>query len=148
MTVELFDINDADRMREALAIRTQVFVEEQGVPPEEEIDAHDRITPDAVHALARDATGRSVGAARYYPLDRRSVQIGRMAVAVEARGIGAGRALLETLCAEARRRGFVRAHLHAQLQAREFYAKAGFEDDGEPLWDAGILHRPMSKRLA
>ena len=135
-------------MHEALAIRTRVFVEEQGVPPDEEVDDHDRQTAGAVHALVRDASARSIGAARFYPLDRHSVQIGRMAVAKDARGAGAGAALLAALCAAARERGFSRAHLHAQVQARDFYAKAGFWDDGAPLWDAGILHQPMSKRLA
>jgi predicted GNAT family N-acyltransferase len=111
-------------MREALAIRTRVFVGEQGVPPEEEVDAHDRSDPQAVHALVREH--------------------GRIRA---ARGAGAGRALLTALVAEARRRGFRRAHLHAQTHARGFYAKAGFHDDGEPLWDAGILHQPMSLEL-
>jgi predicted GNAT family N-acyltransferase len=145
--VELFDIFDATRLAEALAVRTSVFVDEQGVPPEEEIDAHDRNDPTAVHALARAAAG-VVGAGRYYGVDARTVQIGRMAVLAAARGTGAGSALLAALVAEARRRGFVRAQLHAQTHAREFYLKAGFVDDGAPLWDAGILHQPMSHALA
>ncbi len=133
-------------MREALAIRTRVFVGEQGVPPDEEIDAHDLTDPQAVHALVR-FDGRILGAGRFYVTGPRTVQIGRMAVEAQARGGGAGRALLEALVAEARRRGFRRAHLHAQTHARGFYAKAGFSDDGEPLWDAGILHQPMSLEL-
>ena len=59
-----------------------------------------------------------------------------------------GAALLAALCAEARRRGFERAELHAQIHARGFYTRAGFVDDGETLWDAGILHQPMSLQLA
>jgi predicted GNAT family N-acyltransferase len=133
-------------MREALAIRTRVFVAEQGVPPDEEIDAHDLTDLRAVHALVRD-DGRILGAGRFYVSGPRTVQIGRMAVDAAARGSGAGRALLTALLAEARRRGFLQAHLHAQTHARGFYAKAGFSDDGEPLWDAGILHQPMSLEL-
>jgi len=34
------------------------------------------------------------------------------------------------------------------MHARAFYLRAGYYDDGEPLWDAGILHQPMTKRLA
>lgn len=146
MTVELFDISDAERMRAALAIRTRVFVGEQGVPPEEEIDEHDRSDPRAVHAVVR-AGPRVVGAGRFYVREPGTVQIGRMAVEPASRGTGAGRALLEALVAEARRHGFRRAHLHAQTHARGFYLKAGFLDDGEPLWDAGILHQPMSLEL-
>jgi predicted GNAT family N-acyltransferase len=134
-------------MSRALAIRLRVFVEEQGVPPEEEIDAHDRDDPVALHALARDPSGTPVGTGRYYVGEPGVVQIGRMAVLAEARGTGAGSALLRALVAEARRRGYRRAHLHAQVHAREFYLKSGFSDDGETLWDAGILHQPMSLEL-
>jgi len=71
-----------------------------------------------------------------------------MAVDSGARGAGVGAAILMALVNEARRRGFTRAHLHAQDHATEFYRKAGFVEDGEPLWDAGIYHMPMTLRLA
>ncbi len=63
--VELFDIADAERMSRALAIRLRVFVEEQSVPPDEEVDAHDRTDTDAVHAIALDETGRPTGTGRF-----------------------------------------------------------------------------------
>ncbi len=147
MRVELFAASDAERMREALALRLRVFVEEQGVPPEEEVDAHDRPEARSVHALVFDGE-RSIGAGRFYVRDAHSVQIGRMAISAEARGRGAGMLLLAALGNEARRRGHERAHLHAQMHARAFYLRAGYVDDGEPLWDAGILHQPMSKILS
>jgi predicted GNAT family N-acyltransferase len=144
--VELFDIHDAERLGEALAIRLRVFVDEQGVPLELEIDEHDRIGDDAVHALVLEG-GTAIGTGRFYALDAASVKIGRMAISIEWRAKGAGTRLLESLIAEARRRSFTRARLDAQTIAAEFYRKAGFEDDGEPLWDAGILHQPMVKQL-
>jgi predicted GNAT family N-acyltransferase len=151
--VELFDITDTDRLKAAFAIRMRVFVVEQGVPPEEEIDDHDRSDRQAVHALAlrepRDLTS-ALGAGRFYVSehDADTVQIGRMAVDAAARGTGVGAAILAALVAEARRRGFTKAHLHAQTHASEFYRKAGFYDDGATLMDAGILHQPMSLMLA
>lgn len=135
-------------MREACAVRTTVFVDEQGVPPDLECDEHDRSDARAVHVLARDPAGHVVGAARYYVTDATTVQIGRMAVLAAQRGRGVGARLLAALVAEARRRGFARAHLHAQTHASAFYRKAGFYDDGEELWDAGIRHQPMSRELA
>lgn len=135
-------------MREARAIRTTVFVHEQGVPLEEEVDEHDRTDADAVHVLARDETGAVVGAGRYYVTEPSTVQIGRMAVLARARGRGVGAHLLAALVREAGRRGFARAHLHAQTHASGFYRKAGFTDDGAELWDAGIRHQPMSLELA
>jgi predicted GNAT family N-acyltransferase len=143
----LFDITDEERMSRALAIRLRVFVHEQGVPADIEIDEHDRTDTDAVHALATDHAGGFVGAGRYYVASPGVVQVGRMAVVLEKRGRGVGEAILNCLVAEARRRGFVRVHLHAQVEAREFYRKSGFFDDGGLLWDAGILHQPMSLRL-
>ena len=129
----------------ALDIRTRVFVDEQGVPLDEEIDGHDRTDPDAVHALAYDA-GRAIGTGRFCIAEPGTAQIGRMAVLPEARGAGAGKALLDTLVTEARRRGYARAYLLAQIHARDFYRKAGFVDDGGRIWDAGIEHQP--RRLA
>jgi predicted GNAT family N-acyltransferase len=123
-----------------------VFVDEQGVPLDEEVDEHDLGDARAVHALVRDVAG-SVGTGRYYPVDAHSAQIGRMAVLPEARGRGAGRALLDALVTAAERHGFRRASLLAQVEAVPFYARAGFEPTGEEVWDAGMLHQPMEKRL-
>jgi predicted GNAT family N-acyltransferase len=147
VTVELFGIDDAERMRVAREIRIRVFVEEQGVPLDEEMDAHDVTDRAAVHALVYDDSGTPVGAGRFYAADRQTAQVGRMAVSAETRGAGAGAALLAGLLAEARRRGFTRAHLWAQTHACAFYRKAGFYNDGAPLWDAGIEHQPMSLTL-
>jgi predicted GNAT family N-acyltransferase len=134
-------------MSRALAIRLRVFVEEQGVPFEEETDAHDRADYDAVHAIALDERGRPTGVGRYYVAEPGTAHIGRMAVLPEARGRGFGEAVLKMLLTQARDRGLSRARLHAQLHARDFYAKHGFVDDGPQLWDAGILHQPMSLNL-
>ncbi len=137
-------------MRRAVAIRVRVFVEEQGVPLAEEADPHDETDAGAVHALAV-VDGVAVGTGRYYPLDERRVQIGRMAVLPGWRGIGAGRLLLEALMREAATRGFTRACLLAQVSAISFYERAGFSPAGEPgprIWDAGILHQTMERDLA
>ncbi len=145
MRVELFDARDAGRLAQAFAIRTRVFVDEQGVPASEEIDVHD-LAARTRHGLAYDGN-RAIAAGRYYALDSSTVQIGRMAVLAECRGRGAGRALLDALAGDARRGGYLRAHLHAQTHAKSFYRKAGFVEDGEPLIDADILHQPMSASL-
>ena len=146
MLIELFSVADEDRIREALAIRQRVFVDEQGVPLDEEIDEHDLTDPDAVHALAR-ADSVAIGTGRFYPLVAGGVQIGRMAVLAEARRAGVGRAILNALIAEAMRRGFRRGALLAQVDATAFYERAGFGACGACVWDAGILHQPMERAL-
>lgn len=147
MTVELFAPADRARMEAALALRIAVFVDEQGIPLEEEIDAYDGPESGAVHALARDAAGRALGTGRYYRADAATARIGRMAVAPLGRGRGVGAALLAALMGHARAAGYARAVLNAQEHALEFYAKAGFVPDAETNLDAGIVHREMRRAL-
>jgi len=149
MDVEVFGVTDAARMEEALAIRFAVFVAEQAVPEDEEIDDHDRSDPHARHALVRDASGGRAGiaAGRYYRRDARTAQIGRMAVAAAQRGRGAGRALLDALLADARANGYVRASLNAQVHAAAFYEKAGFAPVGPTFHECEILHQAMERDL-
>ena len=147
MTVELFGTGDEVRMREAIALRIEVFVEEQGVPLDEEVDAHDRGDPQAVHALVRDVDGAAVATGRFYRRDAQTAQIGRMAVRAGARGLGAGNAILLALMTEARKRGYAEASLYAQLHARPFYVKAGFTAEGPLFQDAGIAHQEMKCKL-
>jgi predicted GNAT family N-acyltransferase len=123
------------------AIRTEVFVREQHVPEEEELDGRD---PQCVHALAEDAAGHAIGTARLLP----DAHIGRMAVRKSARGRGAGAGLLRVLMSEARARGFHEVHLHAQLTARGFYEAHGFRATSEEVYlDAGIEHVHMCAKL-
>lgn len=122
------------------AVRETVFVLEQGVPPEIELDAHDR---SALHALAEDAGGRPIGAGRLLA----DGHIGRLAVLADWRGRRVGRALLDALVAAAARRGHREAVLNAQTQAIDFYRRAGFEISGAPFMEAGIPHQEMRKPL-
>src|SRR5580704_19106635 len=96
MQVELFDIHDRDRMAAAFSVRVPVFVDEQHVPAEEEIDEHDRTDSDARHALIR-AGAVPVAAGRYYRLEGATAQVGRMAVLAPYRGRRLGRRLLDAL---------------------------------------------------
>jgi predicted GNAT family N-acyltransferase len=144
--VELFDITDRARLEAALGVRFAVFVDEQHVPADEEIDEHDRTDRDARHALLRDGE-RAVAAGRYYVAPDGAAQIGRMAVIPGYRRSGAGRRILDALIADARSRGFARAALNAQVHAAAFYAKAGFTPFGPQLVECDILHQPMERAL-
>lgn len=121
---------------EAARIRSRVFVHEQHVPPEEELDAMD---DRCLHALARNEVGKPIGTGRLLP----DGHIGRMAVDQAWRGRGVGSLVLRALVGEARRRGHSQVLLAAQLHARPFYARHGFVEEGETFMDAGIPHRLM-----
>ena len=126
----------------AYAIRRRVFIEEQGVPEELELDADDE---HAFHAVA-EVDNRPVGCGRFV-VHGDEIKLGRMAVLRELRGQNIGRAILEFLMDQARRRGFHRAALHAQLSAEGFYLKQGFRPVGNVFEEAGIDHRKMERKL-
>jgi predicted GNAT family N-acyltransferase len=146
LRIEIFSVADAARLARAIAVRVAVFVDEQRVPLDEEIDAHDRPGAVAVHALAVDDAS-DLGAGRSFARDATTVQIGRMAVLASARRRGVGAAVLEHLLAEARGSGFARARLDAQEHAIGFYERAGFVVVGAPVLDVGIVHRAMERSL-
>jgi predicted GNAT family N-acyltransferase len=128
---------------EVAALRTRVFVEEQGVPAGIEQDAHDAT---AVHALARNEDGRVVATGRLLVRDGRGV-IGRMAVDASARGRGHGADVLAELHRQAVALGLTEVELHAQLPARGFYERAGYTAVGDVYEEAGIAHVTMRRPL-
>jgi predicted GNAT family N-acyltransferase len=121
-------------------IRTVVFVGEQQVPPELEMDGRDG---ECVHVLAESSQGSAIGTGRLMADGR----IGRMAVLGEWRGSGVGGAMLRSLMEEAKRRGFGEVYLHSQIHARDFYLRHGFVAEGEEYEEAGIPHIAMRASL-
>ncbi len=130
-------------MQRAYAIRRRVFIEEQRVPEEIEMDADDS---HAFHALAI-LDGDPVGCGRMVEQGASEVKIGRMAVIGDFRKTGVGANILRFLIDRARQRGFHRVVLHAQLSAEGFYLKEGFIAVGGVFDEAGIAHRRMERDL-
>lgn len=126
----------ATHWRRLMAVRRDVFIDEQGVPEAIELDGRD---PDAIHFLAVDAAGEPQGTARLLP----DGQIGRVAVVAEARRRGIGRRLLALAIAAARRRGDAGVWLNAQIDALALYEQAGFRAVGETFLEAGVTHQRM-----
>ena len=125
---------------DAMSVREAVFVVEQGVPPEIELDAWD---PQCDHALASEPGGRAVGTGRLLP----DGHIGRMAVLRDARGRGVGGAILAALVEHAAARGMRRLVLNAQTHAVPFYARYGFVAFGDEFIEADIPHVAMARDL-
>ncbi|CAN7504764.1 GNAT family N-acetyltransferase [Duganella sp. LjRoot269] len=121
---------------DARLIRFEVFVEEQKVPAELEMDHMDAV---CLHAVAYDSTGTPIGTGRLLP----DGHIGRMAVRRGARGTGIGGALLQALMEQARARGDKQVVLSAQTHAAPFYERHGFAIDGDEFFEAGISHINM-----
>lgn len=125
--------------QEAYPIRKKVFIEEQGVPEDMELDEHD---PLAKHALAYQ-DDLCIGTGRLVSLDNHHAQIGRMAVLSTYRNQHIGAAILGSLIALAKAEGVSTLVLHSQLSAAPFYAKFGFVAEGAIYDEAGIAHRNM-----
>lgn len=125
------------------AIRTVVFVDEQHVPPEEELDDLDATS---THVLAR-VDGVPVGTGRLILGPNGSARIGRMAVLASHRGQGVGSAILLHLMERARESAVQTVTLSAQVHAIPFYERHGFVAHGEIYLDAGIEHRTMDRPL-
>ncbi len=128
----------------ARELRTAVFVQEQGIPLELEMDAADAT---ATHAVAHNRLGQVVGTGRLLQPEPGIGKIGRMAVHRALRGGSVGRRVLQALMDAARARGDREVVLHAQRSAVGFYLRLGFVARGEPFTEAGIEHLEMFKPL-
>jgi predicted GNAT family N-acyltransferase len=138
-------INVADFDRDYAAIRGvrfAVFVDEQQIPRELEMDDRDRV---CVHWLAVDESGDAVGTVRL-DVDAGG-KVGRLAVLARERGRGVGRALMEVLQEHARAQGLARVWCHAQSSAAPFYTRLGYRISSEPFEEAGIEHVRMERAL-
>jgi len=137
-SVQVKRVFSRKQLDKAFRIRLRVFVREQGVPVEIEMDRDDK---RALHFLAFKA-GKVVGTARLV-MHRRSAKIGRMAVLKTYRGRGIGTILLKRAAATARRQGAQKIYLHAQVPVIGFYQARGFRCVGPVFAEGGIPHRKM-----
>jgi predicted GNAT family N-acyltransferase len=134
-------------MTAALQVRRRVFIEEQGVPEDIEIDVHDQAAvwgKTAVHALL-EVDGVPVATGRLLLGDgpAHNAHIGRVAVLPEFRRRGLGHQLMLALQDKARELGYPGVTLAAQLHAIPFYEGLGYRARGPVFLDAGIEHRWM-----
>ena len=89
-TIRVRQVSSAKELKTVYAIRMRVFVKEQGVPEEIELDRDDK---RAIHFLASIA-GKAVATARVV-MRHGNAKIGRMAVLKSYRGRGIGTRLLK-----------------------------------------------------
>ena len=121
---------------ELARLREIVFVQEQGVPEELEIDEHD---PDAWHVMICDPAEQAIATGRLL----KTGHIGRVAVLKQWRGQGLGKRVMQALLALAAEQKLPQALLHAQVDAIGFYRNLGFHPQGAVFMDAGIPHQTM-----
>jgi predicted GNAT family N-acyltransferase len=139
---EVRPARDAGEVRAALELRHEVFVVEQRVPLEEEVDEHDE---SALHLVAVE-DDRVVATCRIV-MEEATAKLGRVAVAASARRRGIASRLIDASEQHARALGAERIALAAQTGALTLYERAGYTPYGDRFPDAGIEHLMMEKRL-
>lgn len=138
-------ITTDEQLQQAFSIRTKVFVKEQNVPVEEELDSFDVLDGDCQHVLlTQDDVAVGTGRVR---LVEHYGKLQRVAILKEYRQHGFGKVIilkLEQLAAEL---GATKAKLDAQVHAIGFYEKLGYTVQSDVFLDAGIEHVLMVKEL-
>ena len=123
------------------AIRQKVFMEEQQVSREDELDGQDE---HCQHVLATlSVSGEPIGCARILS----SGKIGRVAVLKPYRKYGIGQKIIK-FCIDYAKQNEVEPYLDAQIDAIPFYQRIGFIAEGDVFLDANIPHRRMRYNLS
>jgi predicted GNAT family N-acyltransferase len=145
--MEIIHVRSQSELNQCFSIRKKVFVEEQGVPADLEIDEFD-VSPDACGHILLLSDGQPAGTGRWRQYNADTAKLQRLAVLVEYRGRGIGKKLIEVLEKAAREAGNQFCILDGQIHAESFYHKLGYETiSPEPFVDAGIMHVRMRKTL-
>jgi len=143
LTVNVRPARDAAEVETAMDLRMRVFVGEQGVDRDEELDGRDG---EAIHIVALDESG-VIATCRLRSVEPGVWKLERMAVEARFRDLGVGGRLLAGAEEEARARGAREMLLNAQLPAEPFYTSHGYQAEGEKFVEAGIEHIAMRKAL-
>ena len=147
MAAEVIEVKTDEQLQQCLEIRKEVFVDEQQVPMEDEIDDLDTLDAKANHILLQ-VDGEIAATGRIKWLDESTAKMQRIAVRKLYRGHGIGRSLMLALEQLARSMGATASILDGQCQAEGFYQMLGYRTiSEEPFYDAGILHVRMEKKL-
>lgn len=135
-------VNNDEQLMDAYEVRKEVFVYEQQVPMELEIDEFEA---EATHfVLYKDQ--KPVGAGRLRFVDGYG-KVERICVVKSERGTGAGKALMDKIEAFTKEKGINKLKLHAQTHAISFYSNLEYEIVSDEYVEAGIPHRTMTKSL-
>ncbi len=129
-------------------LRTEVFVNEQNVPKELELDEKDN-SEYTIH-IGYFKDDKLIGVARLIDMDKDIIHIGRVAIDKNHRGEGIGYKLIlgcEDIAKNVLNKDFT-IELGAQLYAENFYKKLGYNRVTNNIYiDAGIEHIDMRKTI-
>jgi predicted GNAT family N-acyltransferase len=135
-------VENPKELDDAFTVRRVVFVDEQNVPVEEEIDQFEN---DSTHfVMYREDS--PIGAGRFRILDEIG-KVERICVLKDVRKLGAGQQIMNAIESYAKKNRIHKLKLNAQTHATPFYSRLGYEIVSEEFLDAGIPHRTMIKTI-
>ncbi|MCM3651425.1 GNAT family N-acetyltransferase [Metabacillus litoralis] len=138
-------ITEDNDLKKAFRIRKEVFVEEQGVPLEDEFDEFDKLKDLCEHILVY-YNEQPVGTGRLRVVDGVG-KLERICILEPYRKFGLGKIIINTLEEIAKEKGISRVKLHGQTQAEDFYKKLGYHTSSDIFMEDGIPHLLMVKEL-
>jgi len=121
--------------KEISEVRHKVFVLEQSIPLEIEMDGKDS---DCIHFLALERS-KPIGAARLQKYGK----IERVSVLREYRTNGIGTAIMKVVIEKAKDLNVEKIYLHSQIDSKNFYKQLGFVQHGETFFEADKPHIEM-----
>ncbi len=131
-----------DNIQNIHTIRRVVFIQEQNVPEELEIDGMDE---KCVHITIEDKN-KVIATARVIQKSN-DFYIGRVAVLKDYRGQALGKEVMEQTHTYLKSQNICEVYLNAQIQVVDFYKKLGYIEVSEEFEEAGIIHKKMQKTL-
>ncbi len=140
--IKMVEIKPGEDYSKSATIRIKVFVEEQGIPVENEMDEHDAFAWHIV--LYRDAD--PVGSGRIY-IENDTAKLGRLAVMKHERGNGYATMICNALIEVAKRENAKLVTLNSQSYVASLYDKMGFIRCGDEFLEEGIPHIRMDLEL-
>ncbi|MDQ0215636.1 putative GNAT family N-acyltransferase [Oikeobacillus pervagus] len=131
-----------EELQQVFNVRKTVFVQEQNVSLEEEIDEFEH---SAIHFLLKEEE-QALGAGRFRILNGIG-KVERICVLKELRGKGAGKKIMQAIEQYAKNQSIPLLKLNAQMHAIPFYENLGYRVVSEEFLDAGIPHKTMIKEI-
>ena len=133
------------QLEDVFEVRKAVFVKEQDVPLDIEVDEYEH---EATHIVGYNETDKAIACARFRPYTNDStIKVERVAISSDQRGQGLGFKLMRFVEEQARKEGYTHAILNAQSHAQGFYERLGYHVTGSPFYEANIEHITMKKPL-
>lgn len=139
MEVTYKQVETISEFIDAIRLRVNVFIREQGFQPGWEPDEDDKNSKHFIGLL----DGNVIATSRFREISNGEIKIERMAIEKDYRGRDIGAGLLKFMLNEIRKLGPKRIWLRSQVRSQAFWEKCGFRVVSEPYEAYGTTHIDM-----